>query len=85
MGWNYSNLDKPVFPTKGMSHEVDLTLGFGDVTYQKITYRGNAYYPLWKGSVLRGYAKLGYGNNLPFYENFMQAVMVRCVAMKHQA
>lgn len=70
LGWNYSNLDKPVFPTKGMSHEVDLTLGFGDVTYQKITYRGNAYYPLWKGSVLRGYAKLGYGNNLPFYENF---------------
>ncbi|MDO4250527.1 MAG: outer membrane protein assembly factor BamA [Moraxella sp.] len=70
LGWSYSNLDRPAFPTKGMSHEVDLTLGFGDATYQKVTYRGNAYYPLWKGTILRGYTRLGYGNDLPFYENF---------------
>lgn len=53
-----------------MTHEVDLTLGFGDKNYQKITYRGNVYYPFFKGSVLRGYTRLGYGNDLPFYENF---------------
>ncbi len=35
-----------------------------------MTYRGNAYYPLWKGTILRGYTRLGYGNDLPFYENF---------------
>ncbi|MDO4895753.1 MAG: outer membrane protein assembly factor BamA [Moraxella sp.] len=70
LGWSYSNLDKPVFPTKGMSHNVDLTLGFGDHTYQKAVYRGNAYLPIWKGTVLRGWTKLGYGNDLPFYENF---------------
>lgn len=70
LGWNYSSLDKPVLPTKGMSHEVDFVLGFGDRNYQKVTYRGNFYQPLWKGTILRGYTRLGYGNNLPFYENF---------------
>ncbi|VEG13133.1 outer membrane protein assembly factor BamA [Moraxella cuniculi] len=70
LGWSYSSLDKPVFPTKGMSHTVDLTLGFGDKTYQKAVYQGNIYKPFIKNSVLRGYARLGYGNNLPFYENF---------------
>lgn len=70
LGWSYSSLDKPVFPTKGMSHEVDLTLGFGGHNYQKLTYQANAYYPLWKGTIVRGWTKLGYGNKLPFYENF---------------
>lgn len=70
LGWSYSSLDKPVFPTKGMSHNVDLTLGFGDRTYQKAVYTGNIYFPFFKGSTLRGYTRLGYGNNLPFYEHF---------------
>lgn len=70
LGWSYSSLDKPVFPTKGMSHDVDLTLGFGDRTYQKAVYSGNVYVPFWKGSIIRGYTRLGYGKNLPFYENF---------------
>lgn len=70
LGWNYSSLDRPVFPTQGMSHSVDLTVGFGDKTHQKVVYQGNIYRPFVKKSVLRGYAKLGYGNNLPFYENF---------------
>ena len=70
LGWDYSTLDRPVFPTKGMSHTVNATLGFGDQTYQKVTYKGNYYYPLAKDFVARGYAKLGYGNDLPFYENF---------------
>lgn len=70
LGWDYSTLDRPVFPTEGMSHAVDATIGFGDQNYQKVVYRGNAYYPLYKDLVARGYAKLGYGNDLPFYENF---------------
>ncbi len=69
-GWDYSTLDRPVFPTKGMSHSVDARIGLGDANYQKLIYQGNIYYPLYKGVVARGYAKLGYGNNLPFYENF---------------
>jgi len=70
LGWDYSTLDRPVFPTKGMSHTVDATIGLGDVNYQKLIYRGNVYYPLYKDVVARGYTKLGYGNDLPLYENF---------------
>jgi outer membrane protein insertion porin family len=69
-GWDYSTLDRPVFPTKGMSHTVDATIGLGDNNYQKLVYRGNIYYPLYKDWIARGYTKLGYGNDLPFYENF---------------
>ncbi|MGA4440777.1 outer membrane protein assembly factor BamA [Psychrobacter pocilloporae] len=70
LGWDYSTLDRPVFPTKGMSHTVDATIGLGDSSYQKLVYRGNVYYPLYKDWIARGYTKLGYGNDLPFYENF---------------
>ncbi|TXD98254.1 outer membrane protein assembly factor BamA [Psychrobacter frigidicola] len=70
LGWDYSTLDRPVFPTKGMSHTVDATVGLGDASYQKLIYRGNVYYPFYKDWVARGYTKLGYGNDLPFYENF---------------
>lgn len=70
LGWDYSTLDRPVFPTKGMSHTVDATIGLGDANYQKLVYRGNVYYPLYKDFIARGYTKLGYGNDLPFYENF---------------
>ena len=69
-GWDYSTLDRPVFPNKGMSHTVDATIGLGDSSYQKLVYRGNIYQPIYKDLVARGYTKLGYGNNLPFYENF---------------
>jgi len=70
LGWDYSTLDRPVFPNKGMSHTVDATIGFGDASYQKLVYRGNIYQPIYKDWVARGYTKLGYGNDLPFYENF---------------
>ncbi|PKH69244.1 outer membrane protein assembly factor BamA [Psychrobacter sp. 4Dc] len=70
LGWDYSTLDRPVFPNKGMSHTVDATIGLGDANYQKLTYSGNIYYPIYKDVIARGYTKLGYGNDLPFYENF---------------
>ncbi len=72
LGWDYDSLDRPLFPTEGMKHSVDLTFGFGDKTYQKAVYRGNIYQPLTKDKkfIARGYAKLGYGNDLPFYDNF---------------
>ena len=70
LGWDYSSLDRPVFPTKGMSHALDATVAFGDQEFQKLVYRGNVYYPIYNDLVARGYAKLGYGNDLPFYENF---------------
>ena len=70
LGWNMNTLDRGRFPTNGMSHNVNLELAFGDATYQKLVYQGNYYRPFLKNTVLRGYTKLGYGNDLPFWKNF---------------
>lgn len=72
LGWSYNTLNRPVFPTSGMSHRVntEVALPGSDVEYQKVTYDAQAYFPLGKDFVLRGYGKLGYGNDLPFYKNF---------------
>lgn len=72
LAWAYNTLNRPVFPTKGMYHRVNLEVASpgSDIDYQKITYEGQAFLPLWKDFVLRGYGKVGYGNDLPFYKNF---------------
>ncbi|WP_431605357.1 outer membrane protein assembly factor BamA [Acinetobacter johnsonii] len=72
LGWSYNTLNRPVFPTSGMSHRIngEIALPGSDVEYQKLTYDAQAYFPLAKDFVLRGYGKLGYGNDLPFYKNF---------------
>ncbi|EPF87963.1 outer membrane protein assembly factor BamA [Acinetobacter gyllenbergii] len=72
LGWSYNTLNRPIFPTSGMSHRVGLEIGLpgSDVDYQKMTYDAQAFKSLWGGFVLRGYGKLGYGNDLPFYKNF---------------
>ncbi|HJF28211.1 MAG TPA: outer membrane protein assembly factor BamA [Acinetobacter lwoffii] len=72
LGWSYNTLNRPVFPTTGMSHRVnaEIALPGSDVEYQKVSYDAQALFPLGKDFVLRGYGKLGYGNDLPFYKNF---------------
>ena len=72
LGWSYNTLNRPVFPTSGMSQRIngEIALPGSDVEYQKLTYDAQAYFPLGKDFVLRGYGKLGYGNDLPFYKNF---------------
>ncbi|WP_214648535.1 outer membrane protein assembly factor BamA [Acinetobacter terrae] len=72
LGWSYNTLNRPVFPTNGMSHRVnaEIALPGSDVEYQKMTYDAQAFLPLPYDFVLRGYGKLGYGNDLPFYKNF---------------
>lgn len=72
LGWSYNTLNRPQFPTSGQSHRVnaEIALPGSDVEYQKITYDAQAFLPLGKDFVLRGYGKLGYGNDLPFYKNF---------------
>lgn len=72
LGWSYNTLNRPIFPTTGISHRVngEIALPGSDVEYQKVTYDANVYFPLGKNFVARGYGKLGYGNDLPFYKNF---------------
>lgn len=72
LAWSMDTRDTPVFPTKGMSHIINLeaALPGSDVEYQKVTYQGNLYQPIYGGVVGRAYTRLGYGNDLPFYKNF---------------
>ncbi|ENW86365.1 outer membrane protein assembly complex, YaeT protein [Acinetobacter pseudolwoffii] len=72
LGWSYNTLNRPMFPTNGMSHRInaEVALPGSEVEYQKVTYDAQAFFPLGKDFVLRGYGKLGYGNDLPFYKNF---------------
>jgi outer membrane protein insertion porin family len=65
-------LNRPMFPTSGMSHRVnaEIALPGSDVEYQKVTYDTQGFIPLGKNFILRGYGKLGYGNDLPFYKNY---------------
>jgi outer membrane protein insertion porin family len=72
LGWSYNTLNRPIFPTSGTAHRVnaEIALPGSDAEYQKITYDAQTYFPLGRDFVLRGYGKLGYGNDLPFYKNF---------------
>ena len=72
LGWSYNTLNRPMFPTAGMAHRInaEIALPGSDVEYQKITYDAQALLPLGKDFVIRGYGKLGYGNDLPFYKNY---------------
>ncbi|MCO8059043.1 outer membrane protein assembly factor BamA [Acinetobacter towneri] len=72
LGWSYNTLNRPIFPTNGMSHRVnaEIALPGSDAEFQKVTYDAQAYFPLGHDFVLRGYGKLGFGNDLPFYKNF---------------
>lgn len=72
LGWSYNTLNRPMFPTSGMLHRInaEVALPGSDVEYQKVTYDTQAFLPLGKDFVLRGYGKLGYGNDLPFYKNY---------------
>ncbi|WP_130802592.1 outer membrane protein assembly factor BamA [Acinetobacter ihumii] len=72
LGWSYNTLNRPIFPTSGTYHRLNLEVGLpgGDVDYQKATYDAQAYFPIGHDFILRGYGKLGYGNDLPFYKNF---------------
>ncbi|OTG82506.1 outer membrane protein assembly factor BamA [Acinetobacter sp. ANC 4558] len=72
LGWSYNTLNRPLFPTSGVSHRVNAEIAIpgSKVEYQKLTYDAQAYFPLGRDFVIRGYGKLGYGNDLPFYKNF---------------
>lgn len=72
LGWGYNTLNRPVFPTNGMSHRLslDIALPGSDIEYQKLTYDAQALFPMGNKLVVRTYGKLGYGNDLPFYKNY---------------
>lgn len=76
--WRYNNLNRGLFPTDGTEHKVGLSTALpgGDLTYYKLNYTANFYFPLYNEWVLRLRTELGYGNgyngqgNLPFFRNY---------------
>ena len=72
LSWVYSTLNRPVFSTSGQQHRIslDVALPGSDLEYQRLTYDGQIVFPLGDKFALRGYTRLGYGNDLPFYKNY---------------
>ncbi|WP_228285046.1 outer membrane protein assembly factor BamA [Acinetobacter rathckeae] len=72
LGWSFNTLDRPMFPTSGQLHSVNLEVALpgSDSAYEKLTYSGQVFFPIGKGFGLRGYGKVGYGHDLPFWKNF---------------
>ncbi len=79
-GWQYSNLDRAIFPTKGFVQEIGGEAGVPvlqrNLEYYKVSYTATGYQPLTKYFVLNAHGFLGYGNgygkmsDLPFFENY---------------
>ena len=83
-GWSYSNLDRYLYPRKGLSQSLNAQISlpvFGDsLNFYKVNYDLNYYHPLNKYFVFHAHAFLGYGNgygkkdgdkmHLPFFENY---------------
>ncbi|MCK4608018.1 MAG: outer membrane protein assembly factor BamA, partial [Gammaproteobacteria bacterium] len=79
-GWQYSNLDRAIFPRKGFTQSIDGELGLPimkrSLEYYKLDYDATFYQPMSKYFVLDLHGYLGYGNGygkmheLPFFENY---------------
>lgn len=80
-GWNYSKLDRAIFPTMGFATSLNLEAGIptgidGNLEYYKALYKAVYYHPMTKFFVLRLNADLGYGDryggikDFPIFKNF---------------
>ncbi len=80
IGWNYNQLNKSLFPTRGFSHSLGLEVGtpIGDTEYYKANYNYKHYIPISDSSdwIFSFRANLGYGaglgdtERLPYFKNF---------------
>jgi len=80
-GWNYSKLDRAVFPTDGIAQNLNLEFamplgGKSRLQYYKGNYYGVYYKPIYKDFIFRINANVAYGNgygamtNLPFFKDY---------------
>ena len=78
LNWRYSSLNRGMFPTAGIEQKLsaDITVPGSDLTYYKLGYTANYYFPIHGEWSLRLRTDLGYGNGygdqerLPFFKNF---------------
>ncbi|MDF1762788.1 MAG: outer membrane protein assembly factor BamA [Oleibacter sp.] len=78
LNWRYSTLNRGLFPTAGIEHKIgaDITVPGSDLTYYKVNYSANYYFPISGDWILRLRNEAGYGDGygdldrLPFFKNF---------------
>ncbi|NJN51413.1 MAG: BamA/TamA family outer membrane protein, partial [Gammaproteobacteria bacterium] len=78
LSWSSSTLNRGLFPTAGRAQTVALEVAVpgSDLSFYKLTYQGQIYFPLAKGFSLRMRTELGYGDaygssdTLGFFEHF---------------
>ncbi len=78
--WSRSTLNRGLLPSDGYSHSIsaDVAVPGSDLTFYKLRYKGNSYWPLDEDHnwVIRARGELGYGDGygdrsqMPFYEHF---------------
>ncbi|ODS23954.1 outer membrane protein assembly factor BamA [Candidatus Endobugula sertula] len=91
LGWNKSSLNRGIFPTKGMSQNVnvEVTVPGTDLEFYKLIYRNQFYTSISKNYTLRFKNKIGYADSygsfdtLPFFENFFSGGSDSVRGFKH--
>lgn len=78
IGWTHDTLNKAIFPTKGLQQRLSAfaTVPGSDLTYYKVSYKQQMYFPLAKDMTFRLLGEAAYGDgygdtdNLPFFEHY---------------
>ncbi len=78
LGWIHDTLNRAIFPTSGGQQRASILVSVpgSDLTYYKINYKQQHFFPLAKDLTFKLGAELGYGNgygntsSLPFFEHF---------------
>lgn len=79
-GWTYSDQDRAIFPTNGISHSLNINfaipVGKKSVDYYTLDYNASYYYPIYKSFIFHARGEVGYGDGygktkeLPFFKHF---------------
>ena len=78
ISWSHDTLNRALFPNQGGQQRASVmaTVPFSDLTYYKIAYKQQHYFPLAKDFTFKLNGEIGYGHgygktkSLPFFENF---------------
>jgi outer membrane protein insertion porin family len=78
LGWTHDTLNRAIFPSSGGQQRLSAlaTVPGSDLTYYKVDYKQQHFFPLAKDFTLKLNGEVAYGggygntNGLPFYENF---------------
>ncbi|HDZ56152.1 MAG TPA: outer membrane protein assembly factor BamA [Pseudomonas xinjiangensis] len=78
VSWSQSTLNRGVFPDRGSSQSLGLetTIPGSDLSFYKVDYRGQRFFPMSQDLTLRLHSNLGYAksfgdtNQVPFYEHY---------------